>query len=82
MPESAQYNIHDAKTHLSQLVARAEAGDEVVLSRAGKPVAKLVPFRPSKPARVPGIWRGRVTIRDDFDELPADVIAAFGGDAP
>lgn len=82
MPEPAQYNIHDAKTHLSQLVARAESGGEVVLSRAGKPVAKIVPFRPSKPSRVPGIWQGRVTIHDDFDELPADVVGAFRGDAP
>ena len=80
MPGSAQYNIHDAKTHLSQLVAQAEAGGEVVLSRAGKPVAKIVPFRQPRPARVPGVWRGEVTIRDDFDELPDDVMAVFRGD--
>jgi prevent-host-death family protein len=72
-------NIHEAKTQLSKLVERAEAGEEVVVARAGKPVAKLVPYRSSKGPRKPGAWRGRVVIHDDFDApLPPDIAAAFG----
>jgi prevent-host-death family protein len=78
-----QVNIHEAKTHFSRLVERAERGEEIVIGRAGKPVAKLVPYRgePSFP-RTPGAWRGRVTIAPDFDELPAELMEAFKGDQP
>ena len=79
MAEIARYDVGYAKTHLSQLIARVEEGGEIVLSRAGEPVAKLVPFREPKPARVPGVWKGRVVIHAGFDELPSDVTAAFRG---
>jgi prevent-host-death family protein len=70
-------NVHEAKTHLSKLLGQVEAGGEVVIARAGRPVARLVPFgRPGK--RVLGADAGRVTIADDFDApLPADVLADF-----
>jgi prevent-host-death family protein len=75
-------NVHEAKTQLSRLLARVEAGEEVVIGRAGVPVARLVPYRSTTRAtRRPGTWRGRVRIGVDFDdELPADVAAAFRGE--
>ena len=63
-------NVHEAKTQLSRLIERAEAGEEVVIARAGKPVAKLVGYREGVGPRRPGGWNGRVRIADDFDELP------------
>lgn len=60
-------NIHEAKTHLSRLVERVEAGEEVVIARAGRPVARLVPYRAIRAPRVPGQWAGKVWISDDFD---------------
>lgn len=82
MGQPEQVNMHDAKTHLSRLVERVEAGEEIVISRAGRPVAKLVPVRGGSRPRTPGVWRGRVVIHDDFDVLPPDVAAAFRGEAP
>lgn len=72
--------MHEAKTHLSRLVERAEAGEEVVIQRNGKPVVRLVPVAPEQRslASVRGVWRGQVRIADDFDELPDDIAAALG----
>lgn len=76
-------SIYEAKTHLSQLIASVEAtGEEVVIRRHNVPVAKLVPFRPVAAPRTLGGWEGQVTIHDDFDDLPADVAAAFAGELP
>ncbi|MFY9823559.1 MAG: type II toxin-antitoxin system Phd/YefM family antitoxin [Thermoanaerobaculia bacterium] len=61
------YNLYEAKTSLSQLVDRAASGEEIILSKAGKPLAKLVPFRQPPEPRKPGGWEGRVRIADDFD---------------
>ena len=73
--------MHDAKTNLSRLVAAVESGetDEIEIARAGHVVARIVPARPP-PTRQPGYWAGRVHIHPDFDELPADVAAAFRGE--
>lgn len=80
---SESVNVYEAKTHLSQLLDRAAAGEEIVIARAGRPVARLVALaEPSQQRRVPGEWRGRVTIADDFDDLPAEVDAAFRGERP
>jgi prevent-host-death family protein len=68
------FNIHAAKTQLSRLVSRAEAGEEVVIARAGKPVAKIVPIPPHQPARKLGLMKGRIWISPDFDDpLPAEL---------
>ncbi len=75
-------NIHEAKTHLSRLVERAAAGEEIVIAKAGKPMAKLVPYVKATSPRQPGCWRGKVMIHDDFDVLPEDVAAAFRGERP
>ena len=69
-------NIHDAQTHLSRLVARASAGEEIVLARAGVPVARLVPMDP-RPDRVPGLRPGAVGDAF-FDPLPDDELDAWG----
>ena len=82
MSEPAEVNIHEAKTHLSRLVARAEEGEEIVISRAGKPAAKLVPISTVRLPRQPGRLRGQIVIHDDFDELPEDIMAAFRGERP
>ncbi|MGX5695551.1 type II toxin-antitoxin system Phd/YefM family antitoxin [Agromyces soli] len=60
-------NIYDAKRSFSRLVARAEHGERVTISRNGHPVARLVPIDDPRPAREPGAWRGRVRIAGDFD---------------
>ncbi|WP_395310423.1 type II toxin-antitoxin system prevent-host-death family antitoxin [Mycobacterium sp. AMU20-3851] len=62
-------NAYDAKSHFLRLLARVEHGDEVVISRNGRPVARLVPYRPTQVARRPGMWKGRVTMPADFDDF-------------
>ena len=71
-------NIHEAKSQLSKLIERAEAGEEVVIARAGKPVAKLIAYRERSGPRRGGQWRGKVEIKSDFDQLPDHIAAAFG----
>lgn len=75
-------NIHEAKTHFSRLVERAMRGEEVVIGKAGRPVARLVPYVEYRGLWVPGGWKGRVRIADDFDGLPEEVAAAFRGERP
>ena len=71
--------MHEAKTQLSRLVERAEAGEEVIITRRGKPAARLVPERRGEGfASLAGSWKGRVRIGDDFDELPDDLAESLG----
>lgn len=72
-------NIHEAKTHLSRLVERVEAGEEVVIARAGRPVARLVPYRDRTAPRVPGRWRDQITIAPDFDAVNEQITRDFEG---
>lgn len=74
-----QANIHEAKTHLSKLLERVENGEEVIIARAGKPIAKLVPVTPAKLPRVPGIWKGKIWMSDDFDDEDPEINAMFEG---
>ena len=79
MPDQI-YNLYEAKTSLSQLVDRAANGDEIVIAKAGVPLAKLVPVPKTKGKRKPGGWEGKIRLADDFDApLPADLQAAFEG---
>ena len=75
-------NIHEAKTHFSRLVERVMRGEEVVIGKAGRPVARLGPYVEDRGPRVPDGWEGRVRVADDFDELPEEVEAAFRGERP
>jgi prevent-host-death family protein len=73
-------NIHEAKTGLSKLVERAEAGEEVIIARAGRPAAKLVPLTRVRGRRRLGLLDGRFRIPDDFNApLPESVLRAFEG---
>jgi prevent-host-death family protein len=73
-------NIHEAKTHLSRLLERVEAGEEIVIARAGKPVARLTPFEKAASSRKPGTGKGEIRVGDDFDDdLPDDLLDMFEG---
>jgi prevent-host-death family protein len=71
--------MHEAKTKLSQLVQRAEAGEEIVITRNGNPAVRLVPVVSANSlGTLYGAFRGRIRVADDFDELPDDIADAFG----
>jgi prevent-host-death family protein len=73
-----EVNVHEAKTHLSKLLARVAMGEEVMISRAGKPVARLVSVDQKRPRRVPDRDKGAGFIADDFDDpLPRDLLIRF-----
>lgn len=74
------YNLYEAKTSLSRLVDRAAKGEEIILSKAGKPLAKLVPFHSPARPRQPGGWEGQIWISEDFDApLPPEIEDDFEG---
>jgi len=68
-------NLHEAKTHLSELVGAAAAGEEIIIAKAGKPMARLVPLEKSEPRR-PGLAKGRVT-EEFFEPLSEEELAAW-----
>ena len=70
-------NIHEAKTHLSRLVDRAAAGEEIVIARAGKPLARLVAYQPPAAERQLGAWQGKVWVAPDFDEVDDEITRSF-----
>jgi prevent-host-death family protein len=73
-----QVNLHEAKTHLSRLVDRAASGEEIIIARAGKPVAKLVPFNRDMTPRKPGSMKGLIKVADDFDDpMPEEWLKLF-----
>ena len=75
---STQVNVHEAKTHLSRLLEQVGLGEEVVIAKAGRPVARLVAVGPEITERHPGSARGDVWISADFDDaLPAEVLDSF-----
>ena len=74
-------NIHEAKTHLSRLLQRVIAGEEIIIAKSGQPVARLVPFGPQPKQRTPGSARGEIWVAPDFNApLPEDLLAAFEGE--
>jgi prevent-host-death family protein len=76
----AVYNLYEAKSALSRLVERAARGEEIIIAKAGKPVAKLVSVSGGIKRRKPGGWKGKVLIADDFDApLPRPIQATFEG---
>ena len=70
--------VTEAKAHFSALIERVSQGEEVIISRAGKPTAILEPYRPGNRPRKPGRMKGKIKMQPDFDELPADIADAFG----
>jgi len=77
------FNVHAAKTHLSRLIEQAAAGEEIVIAKAGKPVARLVPFEPRREPRKPDLLKGQIWTAEDFDDpLPEEIMAAFRGERP
>ena len=76
----AQVNIHEAKTHLSQLLSRAVLGEDIVIAKAGKPIVRLVPVEEPLQDRILGQDEGLFTVAEDFnDPLPEDILSAFEG---
>ena len=71
-------NISEAKAQLSALIEKVLAGEEVIIGKAGRPVAKLIRYDRSEKPRRPGLLKGKIKIADDFDELPAELSEAFG----
>lgn len=73
-----QVNIHDAKTHFSELLSRVNQGEEVIIAKSGIPMAKLIPFKTERPQREPGSAKGKITLSEDFnDPLPEDILTTF-----
>jgi len=70
-------NIHEAKTNLSKLIAFVEKGEEVIIAKAGNPVAKLVSNIPSKKKRTPNLLKGQVTFYEDFNSSDDEIIMLF-----
>ncbi len=74
----ATVNVHDAKTHFSRLLSRVESGEEIVIAKAGKPVARIVPLIGKVSKRTPGTGKGRITLKKSFFEpLPDSVLKEF-----
>lgn len=75
-----QINIHEAKTHLSQLVEDAARGDQIIIAKAGRPMARLVALDDDGTPRPRGLLKGQIWIADDFDTpLPEDILQSFAG---
>ena len=73
-------NLHEAKTHLSRIIDEVAAGAEIIIARAGKPTARLVPIHPQARPKKLGLLRGRIKVPDDFDApLPESIVSLFEG---
>jgi prevent-host-death family protein len=73
-------NVHEAKTHFSKLLKRIANGEEIVIAKSGRPVARLTGYVPAATVREPGSMKGQIQIAEDFDApLPDDLLAAFEG---
>ena len=74
----AVFKTHEAKTNLSRLLEEVQDGQEVIIAKGNRPVARLVPFTAKKPVRNPGFLQGKIKIADDFDApLPDDIVNSF-----
>lgn len=66
---------------MSKLIESALQGEEVIIGKAGKPMVRLIPYKVTKKPRKPGVWAGKITIADDFDKLPEELLGAFSGES-
>lgn len=82
-PGNITYNEehHEAKTHFSKLLDQAAAGEEIIIAKAGRPVAKLVAYVEPKKERTSGALKGQIWIADDFDEFPPEIVSSFNGES-
>ena len=71
-------NISEAKAQLSALIEKVMKGEDVIIAKAGKPVARIIRFVPNRQARKPGALKGKIKISNDFNKLPEDIAKAFG----
>jgi prevent-host-death family protein len=71
------YNIHEAKTHFSQLIEKVNKGEKIIIANAGNPIAELVPIQNKITRRLPGLAKGQVIIKPGFDKLPKEIIEGF-----
>ncbi len=71
-------NISEAKAQLSKLIEKVIAGEDIIIGKAGKPVARLVRYENNRQQRKPGALKGRIKIAEDFDDLPDDIAEVFG----
>jgi prevent-host-death family protein len=79
--KNMEFNIHEAKTNFSKLLQRVALGEEVIIAKAGVPVAKLVPVYPEQGKRPLGFLKGEIWMADDFNgPLPPDILAGFLGE--
>lgn len=73
-------NIHEAKTQLSKLIEKVLVGEDVIIAKAGKPVAKLTAYKEKPKPRKLGLWKGKVWIAPDFDEEDEEINKLFYGE--
>jgi prevent-host-death family protein len=71
-------NISEAKAQLSSLIERVSSGEDIIIGKAGKPVARLIRYENNRRPRRPGALKGKIKIAEDFDELPGDIASEFG----
>ncbi len=71
------FNVSQAKSRLSQLLDSVVSGEELIVARAGKPIAKLIPYQVQQKSRKPGCWKGKVKISGDFDATPEVIVRAL-----
>jgi prevent-host-death family protein len=72
-------NIHEAKTHLSRLIDQVAAGSEVIIAKAGKPLAKLTPFTVQAQPKKHGLLKGKIKVPDGFNATDETIVADFEG---
>jgi prevent-host-death family protein len=74
-------NMHEAKSKLSSLVEKAVSGKDVIIAKAGAPMVRLVPVKRDLRPRIPGRFKGRISIAPDFNATPPDLIGSFEGES-
>ena len=73
-------NIHQAKTNLSKLIEQVNAGEDVIIAKAGKPVAKLISYKKELKDRTPGLWKNKIWISENFDDEDEEINKLFYGE--
>ncbi|WP_341760854.1 MULTISPECIES: type II toxin-antitoxin system prevent-host-death family antitoxin [unclassified Candidatus Tisiphia] len=72
-------SIHEAKIHFSDLIKKVQEGEEVIICKAGRPTVKIIKYNALSIPRKAGVWKGKIKIAKDFDQLPQNLLASFMG---